>query len=411
MNTPSASALRSLLLSAALCQRRARQWLQHAPAGSGAARDGGVCCSRRFPARVRFLGIDPESLDRRSGGVVAALRNAADGGPVNVLALSGGGAGGAFGAGALVGMSRRGDRPVFHVVTGVSVGALLAPFAFLGEDWDAELLAAFADGRLPKLLRVGGPAVLFRSSIYPGAPLRAYIDRFVTQRLVDAVADEAARGRLLLVATTDLDKQETVIWDLGAIAAERGEMARVLFRDVLLASASIPGVFPPVLIRVSDGERKYDEMHVDGGTTVPFLVAPEILQIDAGRGLDLQGGRIHVLVNGSLAARPITTPARAVPVMSTRLFRELHARVAQNRGPGRRVRAAQSDGSEILLPACDISVSWPTRIQGRRAASTVRFRRTLCRGRRAVDPARGRGRRRAEEPDRARLDADVSCPG
>ena len=213
-------------------------------------------------------------------------------------------------------MSRRGDRPVFHVVTGVSVGALLAPFAFLGADWDAALLATFADGRLPKLLRVGGPAVLFRSSIYPGAPLRAYIDRFVTQRLVEAVADEAARGRLLLVATTDLDKQETVIWDLGAIAAARSEAARVLFRDVLLASASIPGVFPPVLIRVSDGARKYDEMHVDGGTTVPFLVAPEILQLDTGRGLDLQGGRIFVLVNGSLASRPITTPARAVPVIA-----------------------------------------------------------------------------------------------
>ena len=136
------------------------------------------------------------------------------------------------------------------------------------------MLAAAADGRIQKLLRVGGPAILFRASVYDGSPLRALVDQFVTQPLVDAVAQEAARGRLLLVATTDLDKQEPVIWDMGAIAAEGGEAARTLFRDVLVASASIPGVFPPVLIRVRDGAREYEEMHVDGSTTVPFFVAP-----------------------------------------------------------------------------------------------------------------------------------------
>jgi predicted acylesterase/phospholipase RssA len=288
--------------------------LPRAPAPLEAAADAAAPAG--LTAGVRFLGIDPESFDRRARASVAALRSSADGGPVNVLALSGGGAGGSFGAGALIGMSQRGERPEFHVVTGVSVGALLAPFAFLGTGWDDELLAAFADGRLAKLLKIGGPAILFRSSIYAGAPLRAYVDRFVTPQLIDAVADEAARGKLLFVATTDLDKQETVIWDLGVVAAGRSESARTLFRDVLVASASIPGVFPPVLIRVSDGEREYEEMHVDGGTTVPFLVAPEISQLDAGRVLDLQGGRIFVLVNGSLSARPLTTPARAVPVIS-----------------------------------------------------------------------------------------------
>ena len=269
-----------------------------------------------FPSQVRFVGIDPESFDRRANAVVETVRDAARGGAVNVLALSGGGAGGAFGAGALVGMTRHGDRPVFHVVTGVSVGALLAPFAFLGPDWDSELLAGFADGGISKLLRLGGPAILFRPSIYAGGPLRSFVDRLVTQRLVDAVASEAARGRLLLVATTDLDKQETVIWDLGAVAAVGGEAARALFRDVLVASTSIPGVFPPVLIHVTDGERKYDEMHVDGATTVPFLVAPEISQLDRGHVLDLHGGRIYVLVNGALSASPATTKASSFAVIS-----------------------------------------------------------------------------------------------
>jgi predicted acylesterase/phospholipase RssA len=213
-------------------------------------------------------------------------------------------------------MTRRGDRPVFQVVTGVSVGALLAPFAFLGPEWDSEILAGFSDGHIPKLLRLGGPAVLFRPSLYAGAPLRTFVDRIVTQQLVDAVAKEAARGRLLLIATTDLDKQETVLWDLGAVAAVGGEAARALFRDVLVASASIPGVFPPVLIRVSDGERQYDEMHVDGGTTAPFVVAPEISQLAAYHALDLHGGRVYVLVNGALSAGPITTTASSFAVIS-----------------------------------------------------------------------------------------------
>jgi len=297
-----------------------------------------------FPAKVRFLGIDRDTLDQRVDGVVEAVRDAAQGGPVNVLALSGGGAGGAFGAGALVGMSLRGDRPTFQVVTGVSVGSLLAPFAFLGSEWDPELVAAFADGRISRLLRVGGPAILFRPSIYEGAPLRSFIDHLVTQRLVDAVAKEAARGRLLFVATTDLDKEETVIWDLGAVAATGGEPARALFRDILVASTSIPGVFPPVLIRVSDGQREYEEMHVDGSTTVPFLVAPEILQLDGEHILNLNGGRIYVLVNGVLSTRSITTASRTLSVISrgisaslmhgSRRTVELAAEFAERHGMG-----------------------------------------------------------------------------
>ncbi len=309
MNANSASKLSVVLLCAAAGLLCACSTLPRAPAPLTAAASAAPV---GFSTGVRFVGIDPDSLDQHAVAVVAAAND----GPVNALALSGGGAGGAFGAGALVGMSRRGDRPTFQVVTGVSVGALLAPFAFLGPAWDSQMLAAAADGRIQKLLRVGGPAILFRASVYDGSPLRALVDQFVTQPLVDAVAQEAARGRLLLVATTDLDKQEPVIWDMGAIAAEGGEAARTLFRDVLVASASIPGVFPPVLIRVRDGAREYEEMHVDGSTTVPFFVAPEILQLRAGRVLDLHGGKIYILVNGALSARPMTTRAGSLAVIS-----------------------------------------------------------------------------------------------
>jgi len=138
----------------------------------------------------------------------------------------------------------------------------------------------------------------------------------VTERLVKAVADESAKGGALLVATTDLDKQESVIWDLGAIARQGGEAARVLFRDVLVASASIPGLFPPVLIHVEGGGASYDEMHVDGGTTLPFFVATEIAQILPREFERLRGARVFVLVNGQLGARPQTTRERPVAVLS-----------------------------------------------------------------------------------------------
>src|SRR5882762_10566466 len=166
----------------------------------------------------------------------------------------------AFGAGALVGWSRTGTRPDFQVVTGVSAGALLAPLAFLGPRWDATITDAFSGGRTQHLLQPRWIRALLGASVYRGEPLVKLVDHYVTDELLRAVAAESAKGRLLLVATTDLDHERTVIWDMGRIAAEGGARGRGLFRDVLVASASIPGVFPPVLIRVEESGIEFDEM-------------------------------------------------------------------------------------------------------------------------------------------------------
>ena len=279
-----------------------------------------------FPETVRFLGLDRGFMLAHAGEKLSRLRAAAHGETLNILALSGGGAGGAFGTGALVGLTRRGDRPQFQLVTGVSVGALIAPFAFLGPEWDQAMVEALGPDRTARLLQSRGLALLFRPGFYRSEPLAELVDHLVTRRLIEAVATEAARGRVLFVATTDVDKQETVIWDMGEIAMRGGEAARVLFRDVLVASASVPGLFPPVLIRVEgrDGE-SFDEMHVDGGTATPFFVASEIAQIlsadfQALPGAEvLRGARVYVLVNGELGGRPQTTRERPVAVI-TRSF-------------------------------------------------------------------------------------------
>ena len=270
-----------------------------------------------FSSTVRFLGYDRDSFLKHADETIGRLGAAAGGGPIRVLALSGGGAGGAFAAGALIGMTRRGERPQFHVVTGVSAGALIAPFAFLGPAWDDELKEAFDSYRPSRLLRPRGwLAFLFLPGYYRGEPLVDLVDHFVTDRLIQAVAEQAAQGRLLLVATTDLDKEESVIWDMGAIAARGGEPARRLFRDVLIASASIPGLFPPVLIHVEGGGNSYDEMHVDGGTTLSFFVAPEIAQQEKKHFPELERAQVFVLVNGQLSTYPETTRERPISVLA-----------------------------------------------------------------------------------------------
>ena len=263
-----------------------------------------------------YANADPRAIESRFSETLQRRRAASIDGTVNILALSGGGAGGAFGAGALVGLSRRGARPQFDIVTGVSAGALIAPFAFLGSGWDAQLTDAFSGARTEHLLGSRGIGALFRPGIYENGPLVDLVDHFVTDELIQAVAQQTATGRLLLVATTDLDTQETVIWDMGGIAARSGDEARVLFRNVLVASASIPGVFSPVVIRVQKAGVRYDEMHVDGDTTVPFFVAPMqayVRPIDAS---ELKGVNIYVMVNGQLGGAPRTTPVDTISILS-----------------------------------------------------------------------------------------------
>src|ERR1700729_1452753 len=186
------------------------------------------------PNAIRTLGPDQRFLTLPSQSVARRVRAQRAGQPVNILALSGGGADGAFGAGALVGLTRSALRPQFSVVTGVSTGALIAPYAFLGSEWDDELVEVYTSGRAEHLLHSRGLGALFGSSVYSGTPPKELVDRYATDALIQAVAREASSGRLLLVATTDVSTGEPVIWDLGSIAMNGGVGARALFRDVLV---------------------------------------------------------------------------------------------------------------------------------------------------------------------------------
>lgn len=269
-----------------------------------------------FSPSVRALGFERRIAGDAPERNVVRLRAAADDRSLDILALSGGGANGAFAAGFLIELGERGVRPQYEVVTGVSAGALIAPFAFLGSDWDPELRDAFLGGASEGLLRSRGLGVLFWPGVNSGEPLRELVDMIVTDALIEAVAREAARGRILLVATTDLDRQEPVLWDLGAIAAQGGEQAKALFRDVVVASASVPGLFPPVIIEVSAAGALHDEMHVDGGAATPFFFAPAIAFFDSDPIEGLAGANVFVLISGPLRAPSRTTPQATIPILS-----------------------------------------------------------------------------------------------
>lgn len=275
----------------------------------------GAALPTGLAVQVRSAGLDDAQLAVASREVMKRVRAAATDGRINILALSGGGAGGAFGAGVLVGMTQRGDRPQFEIVTGVSAGAIIAPFAFLGSSWDAKLTEALAGTDTSRVLQRRTFDILFRPSLYRGKPLADFVQRVASDELIDAVAQETAKGRLLLVATTDLDKGSMIIWNMGAIALQQTAASRKLFRDVLLASTSIPAIFPPVLIHVEADGQSFDEMHVDGGTTVPFFIAPEVAYIVSGQIAGLAGTNLFVLMNTQLGEVPDTVPGRLGPMI------------------------------------------------------------------------------------------------
>ena len=213
---------------------------------------------------------EAKSLGVSRGGV---LPNA------QYLSLSGGGDKGAFGAGLLVGWTAHGDRPKFKLVTGVSTGALTAPFAFLGPEYDAALTDVYTNIDPSKVFkkRFLPLAALMQDAMADTSPLFGTISHYINEEMLAKIAAEYEKGRLLLIQTTDLDAGLPVLWNIGAIAASGHPSAADLICRILLASASIPAAFPPVLFDVTANGKSYQEMHVDGGAvSQAFLIPPSL---------------------------------------------------------------------------------------------------------------------------------------
>ena len=266
----------------------------------------------RATSSVRIFGIENARYYIDADGIAAMNKDAraaidrerrALGGkplsPSAYLALSGGGDDGAFGAGLLVGWTARGTRPEFKLVTGISTGALSAPFAFLGPAYDDHLRQIYTQTNAGDIFAARPliSAALANDAMADSRPLHQTILRLLDDKMVEAIAAEYRKGRLLLVMTTNLDAGRPVIWNIGAIAASGHPRARELIAKVLLASASIPAAFPPVLFDVDYDGAAYQEMHVDGGAIAQSFLYPAAL---AARGAPKRKRTAYVIRNGRL---------------------------------------------------------------------------------------------------------------
>ncbi|MEL7430142.1 MAG: patatin-like phospholipase family protein [Pseudomonadota bacterium] len=221
-----------------------------------------------------------------------------------VLALSAGGADGAYGAGVLAGWTAKGTRPEFDVVTGVSTGALLAVLAFLGPEYDGLVQELYTNQTDRTIFRKRGLGGLFGDSLYDNAPFKEQIERYITQDILNQVAAEHAKGRRLYVATTNLDAGELVIWDMGLIAQGGRTNPLQHFQKVLRASASVPGFFEPVYIKPVRGVQ-LRQAHVDGGVKEPVLYAGFM------GASSLENKKLYMIINGTTRRFNASQPVKA----------------------------------------------------------------------------------------------------
>lgn len=276
--------------------------------GIPAARQWGDEPPRELQA---WLSLPAEALRRTHSGVMGREHD--------YLVLSGGGGNGAFGAGLLAGWTAHGSRPEFQIVSGVSTGALIAPFAFLGPAYDGTLRDVYTRYSTEDLVESRSLLNIVRGdAALSTVRLRALIAHYLDDAVIAAIAAEGARGRSLFVGTTNLDAGRPVVWDITRIAAHGTPAARELIYDVILASTAIPGAFPPVMIQVEAQGLRYDEMHVDGGVTSQlFLASTGIDWRGVMQRLEVQGSTdLYVIRNARVRQDTEAVPRRLVPVLT-----------------------------------------------------------------------------------------------
>lgn len=280
------------------------------PGLSPAARTWGSVLNPEFEHEL-MESVRREQAERTAAGQSGPLP------PAEFLAISGGGANGAFTAGLLNGWTAAGNRPKFKAVTGISTGALIAPFAFLGHEHDATLRKFYTEISTPDILVERGMlAAVFDDALADNAPLRKMLAGLVNEKLVAEIAAEYAKGRVLMIGTANLDAQRGVIWNIGAIAASGHPRSVELILDILIASASIPAAFPPVMFDVKADDKAYQEMHGDGGTiTQVFLYPPSMkLKEEAEAAGIRRERRVYIIRNARFEPDWADTPRRTLPI-------------------------------------------------------------------------------------------------
>ena len=297
---------------------------------------------------VRYLISTQAGVDALVNDVITlekARGKYAFNGDANYLALSGGGDDGAFGAGLLVGWSKQGSRPSFNLVTGISTGALIAPFAYLGKEYDPILQQVYTSIQPKDVYNERGIlSAIFSDGLADSTPLYLLISKYIDTNFLKKIAYEYnTNGRLLLIGTTNIDAGQPVVWNMGRIATIGSPEAVELFRRIMLASASIPGAFPPVMFDFILDEQVFQEMHVDGGASTqvflyPSSAASKALELGIKRRTNRQA---YIIRNSRLDPRWSETERRTLSVAGKAI-----SQLIQTQGIGdlyRIYNTAQSD--------------------------------------------------------------------
>jgi hypothetical protein len=271
------------------------------------------------------------------------------------LILSSGGSDGAFGAGLLNGLSAAGKRPDYAVVTGVSTGALIAPFIFAGARYDEALHKAYTEITAADVFEAGSST---GESFVNSWPLKDFIAKQITPELMNDIAAAHRAGRRLFIVTSDIDAERSVVWNMGAIAVHGGEAATKLFCNVLLASAAIPGGFPPVLIDVEANGKQFQEMHADGGLGGQFFVAPPSL-LASSSDYHLPATQLYVIINSGLA-RGFKVTDRFIPDILTQSI-SMAVPIDTSLMIDRAYAAAKRSGVPFNIASIPLSFSAPSR--------------------------------------------------
>lgn len=309
-------AMASLLIAAPACSTPDR--LPAVPAAHTLRADPGIIGARFLPGRdLGPMVLETQAAQRREEAWLASQGHRGPLPPAHYLAISGGGDEGAFGAGLLTGWTQAGTRPQFKVVTGISTGALSAPFAFLGSEYDPQLEKVYTSVSQRDIFKPRGAVRGFLGdAMADSAPLKRMVASYVDRKMLDSIAAEYAKGRLLLVGTADLDSLEPVVWNMTAIAASPDPRAPQLFRDVLVASASIPGAFPPVMIDVNLDGVRHQEMHVDGGAIAQLFLYPPSLPAALGEPVAERRRTLYLIRNSQLRPTWASVQRRTLPIAS-----------------------------------------------------------------------------------------------
>ena len=263
-----------------------------------------AACAARPPESAEYRAVFPEeAIDPRNAEILSVedMTLSDMDGTLDILALSSGGAWGAFGAGVLNGWSESGTRPEFDIVTGVSTGALMSVFAFLGPEYDDLLRELYTEVETADIYTDRGLLGFFSDSLYDNTPLMRAIEETITPTILAAIAREHSKGRRLYIATTNLDSSDLIVWDMGAIAGGDRADPALHFRKVLRASATVPVYFKPVYIKPRRGVQ-LRQAHVDGGLKAPVLLSDFLF-----RG-SFEDRNLYVIVNDILSGRNAYAP-------------------------------------------------------------------------------------------------------